>query len=84
MVKTCERCGAAFDTHPGKVRYCHACREDIREQKNAKKQANKGHHHNCDSPERIAICLNCKMPPNRCTGNCETIRMAAAKYERKG
>ncbi len=83
MVKECQRCGAAFEIQTGKVKYCSACRQEVRSEIARKAHGDRaGNVHNCDSDERIAICLSCTMPAKRCTGYCEKIRLAAPKYER--
>lgn len=82
MVRVCERCGAPFETPGGKARYCFGCRAEIKVESN-KARKGMGTIHNCDSAERIAICLSCTVSSKRCTGNCEKIRTAASKWERK-
>ena len=83
MVKECQHCGAKFETATGRAKYCAQCREELRAEIARKSHGDRaGNVHNCDSDERISICLSCTVPAKRCNGYCEKIRLAAPKYER--
>ena len=84
MVKACKRCGTEFDAGRGYAKYCPDCRIVVKAEatKNREWGDKAGQVHNCDSDERIAICLSCTMPPKRCNGYCEKIRLASANEKR--
>ena len=58
----CAICGEMFEARSNQARYCPECRAiKVQEKKDRK-------FHSVDSPEKIAICLNCKR--KTCTGSC--------------
>lgn len=100
--KPCTRCGALFPAGGSGAKYCGACREkakreaDIRRNENRRRgreKAKKGQLgtcndplHTCDTPENVAACLSCTVPPKLCSGECgrvtgREVRRKSAKVE---
>lgn len=90
-VINCKLCGNVVVTHGSRTLYCPACSDTVsRERKKqyalkrrmeaawkAETESRVPEYHSCDSPERIALCLNCTRP--RCVGTCDDLRTLRKK-----
>lgn len=69
----CAVCGDFFTTTSTNAKYCPKCRNKVSYRKPRPEDEDDLAFHTCDSPERIAICLNCPKP--KCVwGTCPLIR----------
>ena len=67
----CALCGEVFSTTGTTTKYCLACRKKSPHKiKPAEKEID---FHTCDTPENIAICLNCPYPECK-DGECDLVR----------
>lgn len=81
-VMECCACGRKFRAHGNRAKYCPKCKEEVSKMKKAatdkaRRDGAKGvpkprKSHLCDSPERVALCLNCTQ--SYCPGECELLK----------
>ena len=77
----CTECGAVVENPSRNQKYCSDCRVKVAKEQRAdshrrsreKKKRQREELHTLDNPEMMAVCLNCKREPQRCTGVCKDV-----------
>ena len=77
----CAVCGAVVENPSRNQKYCPDCRIKVAREQRAishrrereKKKKQRDDLHTLDTPMMMAVCLNCKREPQRCTGVCKDV-----------
>ena len=77
----CSECGVMVENPHRNQKYCPDCRIKVAREQRAishrrereKKKKQREELHTMDNARMMAVCLNCKREPQRCTGVCKDV-----------